>query len=1166
MPEIAALAEGGALAGGEAAAGSAAAAGGSSAAAASTAELSTAASSAAKSTSMFDAGLNKCSNSLSKFGSNLASGNKNIFDMIGSISTLSNKWLELQQVAFESARSMASSRKVAMRMDRQLMEEIKMFGRAYGTTYEEIAEYQKNYSQATSRNIQLTRQQMEQMIALGNVTDNATASKLVEQFDNIGVSVEDTLAYTGQLQERAKYLGLNAIKASETLSENINLAAKASFKNGVDDIQRMVVKSQSLKMNMQSIMDAADKMSTIQGSIETSANIQMLGGSFASQFSDPMKVLYESMADPAALQDRILKVVEGKAKYDKKTNQVSFDPLAMAQMKQYAKELGMNIEDLTKPAMAMAQNAAVDKEMRGNWSNEQKTAIENLARANFDTKTGKHYVNIIREDGNTEKVNVEDLTQKQLEQAQDSAMTQDKMWSDVHAIKEFLVKGTMRRSRQNRSGLENLGGYGQSVKGWAAQLENYFMPIVSGVLNGANSGWANGYSMLGNMPMTGKNGFYSGSIIGPDGLFEGYANGGVIKSVQHANNGTVVGGDEYYGDNVPIMANSGEIVINRQQQNGLMSLLRTLGKTAFTTIGGNIIGKKLGLGNIGTTGLAMSALGGGDMMSSMLQIGIAKKYGALGGMVAGMDPVSALLFGGGFGKGKKLLGGDSKATKGSSSSSILDYLDFGGKGKGISSKEGTLFNKVIGKSSKLFDKFNDVLGASASKLKGFGGKIAGVGSKFGFISKSFGKVGGLIGKFTGKFGSIFSKFGGKIGSGLSAFSKVAMHKGRNIALDGALRFGKAKDFLSRSGSKALGFLKESSLVKNGASEASSLVKSVGGASSFFKSGGGKLLGGVGKFFKSGGGKLLGGVGKKIPLIGTLISAGMAVGGLADASSNYDARKSDIMNSNMSDSEKKKALEDAEDEKRGEQGKAIGSAVGSGVGMAVGGSLGSFAGPIGTAIGGAVGGFLGEKVGGAIGSLAKPLSKMTRSFSKFLFGDKDKKAEFTDEELSDPQLSAKADAATIKIYELMLQKENGGIIGKAIKGVGEIATAPLKLAAGAIGGIGKALGGVESPEVASLPVVGEKTTIKNNNDTQSSGYYGPSQIGPQDINLNVSGTIKLDVGGRQTGFDVNSLLNSPQFKSELAAIISKRFNEVSNAGKTNKEGKMVNTQKIYNKIR
>ena len=247
---------------------------------------------------------------------------------------------------------------------------------------------------------------MEQMIALGNVTDNATASKLVEQFDNIGVSVEDTLAYTGQLQERAKYLGLNAIKASETLSENINLAAKASFKNGVDDIQRMVVKSQSLKMNMQSIMDAADKMSTIQGSIETSANIQMLGGSFAAQFSDPMKVLYESMADPAALQDRILKVVEGKAKYDKKTNQVSFDPLAMAQMKQYAKELGMNIEDLTKPAMAMAQNAAVDKEMRGNWSSEQKTAVENLSRANFDTKIGKQYVNIIKEDGNTAKVNV----------------------------------------------------------------------------------------------------------------------------------------------------------------------------------------------------------------------------------------------------------------------------------------------------------------------------------------------------------------------------------------------------------------------------------------------------------------------------------------------------------------------------------------------------------------------------------------------------------------------------------------------------------------------------------------------------------------------------------------------------------------------------------------
>lgn len=1162
MPEIAALAEGGAAAGGEAAA----AVGGSSAAAASTAEMSTAASSAAKSTSMFDAGLNKCSNSLSKFGSNLASGNKSIFDMISSVSTLSNKWLELQQVAFESARSMASSRKVAMSMDRQLMEEIKMFGRAYGTTYEEIAEYQKNYSQATSRNIQLTRQQMEQMIALGNVTDNATASKLVEQFDNIGVSVEDTLAYTGQLQERAKFLGLNAIKSSQTLAENINLAAKASFKNGVDDIQRMVLKSQSLKMNMQAIMDAADKMSTIQGSIETSANIQMLGGSFAGQFSDPMKVLYESMADPAALQDRIIKSISGKSKYDAKTNQVSFDPITMAQMKEMARQLGMSIEDLTKPAMAMAQNAAVDKEMRGNWSKEDKTAIENLARANFDTKTGKHYVNIINENGETQKVNVEDLTQKQLEQAQDSAMTQDKMWSDVHAIKEYLVKGTMKRGRQNRSGLENLGGYGQSVKGWAAQLENMFMPFVSGILNGQNSGIANAYSGIGNLGITGKNSFYSGSIIGPDGLFEGYANGGVVEPIQHANNGTVVGGDEYYGDNVPIMANSGEVVINRQQQSGLMSLLRMLGKTAFTTIGGNLIGKKLGLGSLGTTGLAMSALGGGDIMSSMIQVGVAKKYGAMGGMLAGMDPVSALLFGGGFGKGKAKLG-NTNTTNGSSSRSILDYLDFNGKTKGVSSKGGSAFNKVIGKSSKLFDKFNDVLGNSATKLKGFGSRILGVGGKLGFVSKSFGKIGGLITKFGGKFGSIFGKFGGKLGSSLSAFSKVAMHKGRNIALDGALRFGKAKDFLSKGGSKVLGLMKDNKIIQEGAKGASSLVKSAEGASGFLKSGGGKLLGGVGKFFKSGGGKLLGGVGKKIPLLGTLITAGMAVGGLADASSNYDERKASIMNSDMSESDKNKALEDAEDEKRGEQGKAIGSAVGSGVGMVVGGSLGSFAGPIGTAIGGAIGGFVGDKIGGAVGSLAKPLSKMARGVSNFLFGDKSKeKADFTEEELSDPQLTAKADAATIKIYELMLKKENGGVVGKALKAVGDIATAPMKLAVGAIGGIGKMIGGVESTEVSSLPVVGERQTIKNNDNTQNVGYYGPKQIGPQDINLNVNGTIKLDIGGKQTNFDINSILNSPQFKSELASIISKRFNEVSNTGKTNKEGNIVNSQKIYNRIR
>ena len=104
----------------------------------------------------------------------------------------------------------------------------------------------------------------------------------------------------------------------------------------------------------------------------------------------------------------------------------------------------------------------------------------------------------------------------------------------------------------------------------------------------------------------------------------------------------------------------------------------------------------------------------------------------------------------------------------------------------------------------------------------------------------------------------------------------------------------------------------------------------------------------------------------------------------------------------------------------------------------------------------------------------------------------------------------------------------------------------------------------NPEVSSIPVVGQRQVVK---DREQSRYnIGPSNIGPQDINLNVSGTIKLDLGGKQSGLDVNKLLDSPQFKAQLTDIISRRLNDMGNGGKYNKEGKVLNTQRMYNTVK
>lgn len=1276
------VAAGGAAAGGGAlaAGGSTAlAAGGASAAgaggfAAGARALGGATASGARNASSMAGSFGNISNLMGKINGNLGLMGKIIDDIIAGVKKVSNAWIEIQDTAFKAGRTMAMSREEAMKFDRTLMQETKEFGRAYGTSAKEIAAYQQAYSQATGRNIRLTKEQTEQMLALGNVTDTATANKLAAEFDKIGVSLEDTLAYTGEIQEKAKYLGLNGVKASKSLAENLKLASRYSFKNGVDDIERMVLKSQSMKMNMESVMTAMDNFSTLEGAINTSANIQMLGGSFAQQFANPMAVAYESMADPAAFQDRLANLVKGKGTYDEKTNQVKFDPVTMMQLKQVSKQLGISVDELTNPAIAEKQNNAVEREAAGKgWSDAQMQAIKDLSRTNFDEKTGKHYVSWVDERGETQRTNVEDLTPEQLKVAQDSQMTEEQMYKDLHAIKEHIVGKTMERSRTTRSFRENTQGFKESFKSWMAQIANIWMPTASGFWGGGNGAVGNAAGSLTNG--VGGNSAYSGIITGKDGILGGFAHGGIV----HASDGAYVGGDEYVGDNVPAMVNSGEMIINQNQQSGLWDFIKTLGTVGASAFIGNKIGNKFGVKNLGTQSAIMSTFTGQDMMSSMLTMGMMQKMG-IGGLFGG--------FKGGNGASPLNTGGIVPESRQLPSNTITDLV------------EGVDYFEIV-------DGIDDAKDAVKDLTKN-NSKLSKVTSK---MSGKFGRLGRMAGSIGGKFKTLGTKLTGLFGK---ASKWLKGSKVTSIAKS-ALTYGKqGVKSLVGYGSKGINMVKDSKTftkLTNSFSKIGGTFEKVGKSTG----GLGKMVGSLGKFGGSTIGKIGKGIGKKIPGLGIALGAVDAISGISNASSKFDATKAEIENSNMSETEKKKAMDEATDEKRGDIGKAVGSGIGMAAGTAIGATLGSAIPVVGTAIGGIVGGFVGEKIGGAIGGLTKQVSKFSRGVKNFLFGSEDDdKAKFSEEELNDPDLERKAYSSVIKIYELMLKKNSGGLVGKLGRGIGSLITAPASIAVGAatsaFKGIKKVAGGVkdfifgkkdnkskasatsfsdeelndpklaqkadasiikiyellegkfgkksdkneggaistvgkgiksaialspfglvangakslweklkgrsilsrkdsdtkhgassatraknqgkgilssngietqydsvstigmkqlgvssgkiEKPSIKSIPSIGaNKTEFKGSSQTER-----PINIEPKDINLNISGTIKLETPtGQRSELDMRKVMDSAEFKRLLGEMIVQRMNEMANAGKSGKESMQTNMQSLFNGI-
>lgn len=599
-------------------------------------------------------GLNAIGKGLDEVGKS-AGTVKRILGMLG------DRWIEMQDIAFKTSRTMAMGRDQAMRYDRLLMQTTKDLARQYGLTAQQIADFQKDYATNTGRNIILTQRQTEEVAALSRITDEATAADLIDSFDKVGIGIARATANIGAMQERAKALGLNSTKAVKTFQQNIKLASSYSFKNGVRDIEKMALKATALRMDMNAIMNAADKFMDIEGAISTSANIQMLGGSFAQQFANPMGAMYEAMADPKEFMNRIERTIAGKGTYEAKTGQVKFDPVTMMQLREMAKQLGMSVDQLTEPAMVKTQNEKIDAEFRRNanysqFSDIEKEAIRNLSRNNVNEETGQHQITFLDENGREQTVKIEELTKEQLAVAQDRQMTEEAMFNDVQDIKDILER-TLGRARGVTSTKENITGLKEEWNSFLSQFQNFYMGMFSGWMNGSSfqpwdafkglSGGRWGGPGYVDMGTHGTEGF--GNVLGDiwDAI-NPFAEGGIVR----ANAGallppTIVPGDSYAGDRVPVMANSGEMIINQRQQKGLFDFIGDVAKTGLSIFLGNKIGNKLGVKGFGTWNTLGSILGGngvpdlGGMAGSLASLWMGNKLGLIKpGM---MNPMSMIM-------------------------------------------------------------------------------------------------------------------------------------------------------------------------------------------------------------------------------------------------------------------------------------------------------------------------------------------------------------------------------------------------------------------------------------------------------------------------------------------------------------------------------------------
>ena len=391
-------------------------------------------------------------------------------------------WRNFNDTVIKDTRNIGLTIRDTAGYQRTVMEDSKALTYQYGIAADEVMKFQSNLAQATGRSQLLNEQERRNMAAMHKLIGPETTNATIKAFDELGASVETATAHAAQTYEVAKRFGLDASQASANFAKNLKMANTYNFSSGIQGITKMTLLSQKLKFNMESIANTADKFSTIEGAIENSAKLQMLGGNLGALFSNPMDAMYEALNDIEGFTNRIVSGMSQRGKFNKATGVVELSPQDKMLIKEQAEALGMSREELTNMVTQSSRNKQVESELRGKFTEEQKAYV--TSNAKYDAEAKKHYVERYNEvTQKMEKVYTDELTADTVRELQNIAAPEEQMRGDVSDIKRLLMDKFDKDAQWLVTQREREKGIGEGWEIGKAQHIDRTMNMYGGLLN-----------------------------------------------------------------------------------------------------------------------------------------------------------------------------------------------------------------------------------------------------------------------------------------------------------------------------------------------------------------------------------------------------------------------------------------------------------------------------------------------------------------------------------------------------------------------------------------------------------------------------------------------------------------------------------------------------------
>ena len=261
-----------------------------------------------------------------------------------------------------------------------------------GVNLKGLAELQSSYSENLGRTVVLSKQGLEGMAAMSKMTGLGAegTAQMAADMDLQGYSAERTAGFVEETLNASHKMGVNATKVMKNLSGNLKLMNKYHFKEGAKGLAKMAQLVTKLGVDMNSVSGMADKLWNIEGAVEMSAQLNVMGGAWA-QMADPFHLMYMARNDMKGLTEEIAKASQESISFNKATGEFDMTAEGMHRLKIIAEQTGIAYEDLVTMGKNMAKFDKIKSQVGFSvgGSEEDKAMLEYISSKSTMDKNGK---------------------------------------------------------------------------------------------------------------------------------------------------------------------------------------------------------------------------------------------------------------------------------------------------------------------------------------------------------------------------------------------------------------------------------------------------------------------------------------------------------------------------------------------------------------------------------------------------------------------------------------------------------------------------------------------------------------------------------------------------------------------------------------------------------